>query len=63
MDAVQAGHGVDEGAVARLAHSPGNSPARGLTIAERARSIERARSMMFAEPPSRRAAEPPSRRP
>ena len=60
VDTVMSGHTgtyeVDEGAAARLEHSPEKSPPRGLTIAEGARSI------MSAEPPSRRAAEPPSRR-
>ena len=57
MSELTGGHGVDEGAVARLLeHSPEKSPPEGLTIAARAQSI------MSAEPPSRRAAEPPSRR-
>ena len=56
MSGLPSGYGVGEGAAAGPGHSPQESPPRGLTIAARARSI------MSAEPPSRRAAEPPSRR-
>ena len=56
MSGLPSGYGVGESAAADPGHSPQESPLGGLTIAARARSI------MSAEPPSRRAAEPPSRR-
>ena len=56
MSGLTGGYGVGEGAAAGPGNSPQETPPRGLTIAARARSI------MSAEPPSRRAAEPPSRR-
>ena len=56
MSGLTGGYGVGESAAAGPGHLPQAIPLKGLTSAERARSI------MSAEPPSRRAAEPPSRR-